>query len=375
MKKLVIATDCFVPRWDGISRFLVDIIPELPMFDITIIAPDFPGTYEADIQAKIIRVPLGAITVGDFTVSKTCSDIVEKAVADADIVWAHTLSRIGRAAINAGKKHNKKVLFYIHSIDWELVIKSLNLANPIKNLSYPFIRWNVINYYKKCSLLMSPEQNVDNILEWHGITVPYVRVKLGVNLKRFTVPKNKAKAKELVDISSKSTVVGFCGRISQEKDLKTLLTAFKRVRAEISDTKLLVVGTGIKEIEDALQKEPGVIHVGQKDDVVPYLQAMDIFVLPSLVETTSLATLEAMACGAVPVCTPVGYVKEYINEKVNGMLFPFQNSTILYLKLKQLIENDRLRQTLSESARLTVQQKFNLLETIETVQKILTLSD
>ena len=222
---------------------------------------------------------------------------------------------------------------------------------------------------------MSPEQNVDNILEWHGITVPYVRVKLGVNLKRFTFPKNKAKAKELVDISPKSIVVGFCGRISQEKDLKTLLTAFKRVRAEIPDTQLLVVGTGIKEIEDALQKEPGVIHVGQKDDVVPYLQAMDIFVLPSLVETTSLATLEAMACGAVPVCTPVGYVKEYINEKINGMLFPFQNSTILYLKLKQLIENNRLRQTLSESARLTVQQKFNLLETIETVRKILTLSD
>jgi len=41
---------------------------------------------------------------------------------------------------------------------------------------------------------------------------------------------------------------------------------------------------------------------------------MDIYVLPSLTETTSLSTMEAMSCGAVPVTTPVGHLKEYIVE-------------------------------------------------------------
>jgi glycosyltransferase involved in cell wall biosynthesis len=372
-RKLVIATDCFVPRWDGISRFLIDIIPELNTFDITVIAPDFPGTYETDIDAKIIRIPLSNIHFGDFTVSKKCNSAMEKAVQDADIVWVHTLSRIGRAAVTTGKKYSKKVIFYIHSIDWELVIKSLNLSNPIKTLSYPFIRWSVLNNYKKCSLLMSPEQNVEDILEWHNIEVPRVRVALGVNVQRFSFPKNKKTAKELINISPENKIIGFCGRISHEKDIETLLVAFKRIRAAMPNVQLLIVGTGIKEYEKKLRREKQVLYVGQKDNVVPYLQAMDIFVLPSLVETTSLATLEAMACGAVPICTPVGYVKEYIKEKVNGMLFPFKNSTVLYIKLKQLLEEDELRKQLSEAARLTVQQKFNLIQTKENVKKILNL--
>ena len=44
-KKLVISTDCFLPRWDGIARFLLEIIPRLSRYyDITVIAPKFEGT-------------------------------------------------------------------------------------------------------------------------------------------------------------------------------------------------------------------------------------------------------------------------------------------------------------------------------------------
>ena len=111
--------------------------------------------------------------------------------------------------------------------------------------------------------------------------------------------------------------------------------------------------------------------MGEKDDVVPYLQAMDIFVLPSLVETTSLATLEAMACEAVPITTPVGYVKEYVREKVNGLQFPFRNSTVLALKIKWLLKENFVRKQLGKAARLTIQRNFNFDKTKDEINTIL----
>jgi glycosyltransferase involved in cell wall biosynthesis len=369
MKKLLIATDCFLPRWDGISRFLADIIPELNDFEITIVAPDFPGDHQP-INAKIIRIPLGKLVIGDFRVTQNCKEAIEDHIIHSDIVWVHTLSTIGRTAVSLARKHGRKTIFFIHSIDWELVIRSINIPSPIKDVLYPFIRLNVLSYYKKCDLIMSPEENVERMLDWNGVDTKKVRVNMGVNLKRFTYPEDKELAKKAIGLSGQK-VIGFCGRISREKNLDVLLNAHKRIRREYPDTVLLIVGSGIKKYEQKLKKEEKVFFVGSKDDVVPYLQAMDIFVLPSLVETTSLATLEAMACGAVPICTPVGYVREYIKEKVNGMLFPFGNETILALKIKLLLDNPHMIPSMSKAARLTVQQKFNFMQTAENVVRIL----
>lgn len=373
-KKLIIATDCFLPRWDGISRFLSDIVPLLDNFEITIIAPNFPGEHQPLDNAHIIRIPLGNLVFGDFKVAKKCTNTIEEHIKNADLVWVHTLSTIGRAAINLSQKHEKKTIFFIHSIDWELVIRSVNVPSPIKDMLYPFVRMNVLSYYKKCNLLMSPEENVDEMLEWNKIKTKKVRVKMGVNLKKFTVPKDKQIAKKAVGVSGKK-VIGFCGRISREKNLEVLLKAFNKIHKEYPETTLLIVGGGLKKYEDEFKKTEGVIFVGPKEDVVPYLQAMDIFVLPSFIETTSLATLEAMACGAIPISTPVGYVKEYIHEKVNGMLFPFGNDTVLALKIRRILDNEHIAEEMSRAARLTVQQKFNFIETADAVKKILTRED
>ena len=85
--------------------------------------------------------------------------------------------------------------------------------------------------------------------------------------------------------------------------------------------------------------QKNIILTGSKDNVVPYLQAMDIYVLPSLTETTSISTLEAMSCGLPVVVTPVGYVKNYIHDGKNGLFFPKKNSGILARKINELIKD------------------------------------
>jgi glycosyltransferase involved in cell wall biosynthesis len=359
-KKLVIATDCFLPRWDGIARFLLEIIPHLSSeWEITVIAPDFPGKEVVFEHIDVVRLPLSMFKVGDYNIPKANKTIIDDIIQEADLIWVHTIATIGKKAIDSAKKHNIPVAFQIHSIDYELLARSIKAPHAIQDSLYFISKKYLISYYNKCDLIMSPSSNVDEMLEWNDVKTKKVNINLGINTNKFKPAKSKADAKKALNISVDAKVIGFCGRIAEEKSLETLFDAFKKIKLEYKDALLMIVGSGLKKYEKTLESDPRIIYTGEKEDVVPYLQATDIFVLPSLVETTSLATLEAMACEAVPIATPVGYVKEYIKEKRNGLLFPFQNATVLALKLKWLLKEDFVRKKLGEAARKTVQKQFS----------------
>ena len=69
-KKLIIASDCFIPRWDGITRFLIEIIPKLKEdYEITIIAPEFSGEFNPIEGINIIRFPTSKLMFADINFS------------------------------------------------------------------------------------------------------------------------------------------------------------------------------------------------------------------------------------------------------------------------------------------------------------------
>ena len=100
MKKLLIATDNFLPRWDGVSRFLSEIVPQLEsLFDITIMSPKFKGDLKGWENRKLKRFDMTRIKVGDIVLAWPNHDEMKKLVADADIVWVQTLGPIGGFAV------------------------------------------------------------------------------------------------------------------------------------------------------------------------------------------------------------------------------------------------------------------------------------
>ena len=161
---------------------------------------------------------------------------------------------------------------------------------------------------------------------------------------------------------------GFCGRIGREKDLPTLVKAFKKARHHQKNLLLLIVGTGI---EEEVGKDIHIIVTGSVNNVVPYLQAMDIFVLPSLTETSSLATMEAMSVGLPIVATPVGNIREYIEDGKNGLIFPRGDARSLYEKLEILLADEKLRANLGREARRTIKTKYQWVITAKKIRLIL----
>jgi glycosyltransferase involved in cell wall biosynthesis len=372
MKKLLIATDSFLPRWDGIARFLSEIIPQLVNdYDVTIIAPAFEGEYREYEEARVIRFPVTKLKLADYFPAKPSYKKIKQLVREADIVWTQTIGPVGALTIYAASKQKKPLIAYIHSIEWELFTKSLALNRIFESVIYFATKMLAKYLYNKCELLIVPSQETAELFEWNNIKTQKKVVHLGTDASKFVPPKSKEEAKKIIGIEPDKKVIGFCGRIGKEKDLITLYRAFARLQKKHQDSVLLIVGQDLGGVTKGFASKAGVTVIGHTNNVVPYLQAMDIYVLPSLTETSSLSTMEAMACGIVVIATRVGYVKQYIKEGFNGFFFKKRDAYSLYKKMSDVLGNDELLRRVSGNARKTIIEKFSWEKTSRQIKEVI----
>jgi glycosyltransferase involved in cell wall biosynthesis len=198
-----------------------------------------------------------------------------------------------------------------------------------------------------------------------GIRTRQRVVPLGVS-SMFVPVKSKALAKSKVGISESLFVVGFCGRIAREKDLPTLYRAFERFHKLHPNSVLLIVGEGLR-----VPRSKYIVHAGRQDDVVPFLQAMDVFVLPSLTETSSLATMEAMCVGLPVVVTPVGGIRDYVVDGRNGLIFNCGDANALFIRLELLFNHPNLRSRLGVAGRKSIVKSHSWKDTVKKVSSAL----
>jgi glycosyltransferase involved in cell wall biosynthesis len=360
--KLLITADQFLPRWDGIIRFMLEVAPRLAKrYDVTLMVPSV-GNIKKRFPFRLVEIPARKKVIGDLKLAKFRPFKIAKEVKNCDILFSQSEATIGLLAIHYAKRYKKPIVQYVHAIEWELVPRAVrNLG--IKKLLYPLTKSFIRHLYNKCDIILTPSEGISEMLTWERIKPRKLVVHLGVDSKKFRPGKNLELRKKL-GIKKDDIVIGQHGRLAREKDLKTLLRAFVRLRVKYSNLKMLVVAKGLVEIEDMLSRE-GIILPGAQEKVEDYLRVMDIFTLTSLVETTSLATLEAMATSLPVVATRVGFVKDYLEEGLSGFFFPFRDSYILAKCLEKLITNPTLRKRMGEKARRVVEKKFTWERTVE----------
>jgi glycosyltransferase involved in cell wall biosynthesis len=238
-----------------------------------------------------------------------------------------------------------------------------------KEFAYTVTKKVATYLYNKCDVILVPSSEIRHVLVREKIRPPKKIVHVGTDSDSF-VPGNRGEAKKKLKFRRKDIVIGYVGRIAREKDLGTLERAFVILRKKYRDIQLLVVGEGIPEEVERLRKS-GVTLVGGQDNVVPYYQAMDMFVLSSLTETSSIATMEAMSCGKAVVVTPVGFLRSYVKEGINGLFFGRGNVRKLVEQLEKLIGDPGLREQLGLRARATIIERFPWENTVSDIKKVL----
>ena len=97
-------------------------------------------------------------------------------------------------------------------------------------------------------------------------------------------------------------VIGHVGRFERQKNHEFLIEVFAEVKKRRPESILLLVGQGslesrIKYMVVEKNVEKNVVYLGQRNDVADLLQAIDVFVLPSLYEGLPISLLEAQASG------------------------------------------------------------------------------
>ncbi len=367
MKKLLVVTDNHAPRIDGIVSFLLEILPSLKKnFDVTILAPDFGYN---SLNVKQIKIPLSRIIVGDFPIAKPKLNTIKLAVKSSDILFVQTISSVGFLAIKYAKRYKKPIVVYKHSLEWELVPSAVN--KPFLSKFLNLLAKHLVKVtYNQCDLIITPSKTIAEKLSWYGIKTPKEVIPVGVDSSIFVPTKDKVAAKESIGLDSKKIIIGYHGRLTYEKGIKVLVRVYRQLFRKYKNLQLVLLGNGLDEVVDFSIRK-GVIVIPGRKNVVPYLQAMDIYCMPSLTETSCLSLIEAMSCGLPVVSTKAGLITDYVVHEDNGLLINKNDTYSLYKSLKILIDSPEKMKTFSSSARKTVMNFFNWEITSERIISVL----
>ena len=138
-------------------------------------------------------------------------------------------------------------------------------------------------------------------------------------------------------------------KINYQKELEKLLT---RLEKEEKHFQLLVIGDwSFCEEANQLKKKAGErIHfLGTQTNVQDYLYCADAFCLSSVYEGLPISLLEALSCGCVPVCTPVGGIKDVVQNEVTGFLSDSVSEDDYYRAVNRFMESkDKIKEYLAK---------------------------
>ncbi len=182
----------------------------------------------------------------------------------------------------------------------------------------------------------------------------------GINTNRFCKSK-----KEALRNLRQEPVVGFVGRITKEKGIDSLISAWKQLRLTFPTIKLLLVGRWDNDspVTDATKTEllrnADITITGFTRDVVPYYEQMDVFVFPSLREGFPNAPMEASSMELPIVATRAIGTNDAIIDGLTGTLVDPNSPRDLATAITRYLENSPLGKKHGEAGRERVVKNFS----------------
>lgn len=200
----------------------------------------------------------------------------------------------------------------------------------------------------------------------------------GVNCDRFAGSQSDLRAQLGLD---DRPVVGFVGTLKGWHGVGTLLRAIGRLANDQGLERtpyVLIVGDGPqRESLEAIAVEEGIadltVFTGTvaHGDMPAYIQAMDIAVAPydAMVDFyfSPLKLFEYMAAGRAIVAADIGQVTDVIRDGDNGTLYTPGDEASLASRLRELLDDSDLRQTLGNAARNEARSKYEWTRNAQTV--------
>ena len=204
-----------------------------------------------------------------------------------DIVHSH-ITHLNAICFSIAKFYGvKTIIQHAHLTAW-----SDKKWSAIRNYVLLHAVWPLIDYKLACSDLAGKVYFKKN----------YLVVNNGIDLEKFRFnPKIREQTRAKLNVQDK-LVVGHVGRFVPQKNHFFLIDIFEQIHKMRPNSALLLIGTGpaLTAVQEYVHKkglQHAVLFLGTRQDVNELLQAMDIFLLPSLFEGLPVVGVEAQAAG------------------------------------------------------------------------------
>lgn len=252
-----------------------------------------------------------------------------------------------------------------------LKILSRHISAHVKKSWY-----NILLYRTLCNYIFTTaDYTTRHLIKTFGIPEDKVRtLSSGIippeNLPDRTNARERL-AREL-SLDPATPFVGFIGRVSRDKGVDTVISAFHRVSSRILH-HLVIIGTGTDEYMSELRicaKNLNIEHrvhfTGFREDVWPYYRALDCKMLASRdingipFEGIPQSILEAMYSRCPVIGSISGGIPDVISHGDTGLLFRMDDEKDLSEKLLQTLNDDTASRNRSENAFRMVQNHHTL---------------
>lgn len=338
----------------GTERLAVDMARALRQeFDVTMVCLDEPGAWAGSLRALGIPVHCVWRQPGlDLNVVTQLSRLFRR--LQPDIVHAHQCTPWFYAALSRLAWRPPRLLLEEHGRFWPEPDK------PLRRL----VNRALIAPLTHRAIAVS-EDIGRRLVRYEGLQANRIDVIYnGVTPAPALAADERAALRALLGLPDDAFVVGTVGRLDPIKNLPMLVEAIRQALPRVPTLYGLVVGDGpereqLRAAISAAGLQARVVTTGHRDDARRLTQCMDLFVLASLSEGTSMALLEALAGGVPVAVTDVGGNPEVVEAGVSGWVVPTQDAPALASAIIEAVTVPALARQRAEAARQRFSARFS----------------
>lgn len=347
-KKILIILNYYVPYISGVTEYarLAAEMLAKEGHDVTVLTSNHANlaSYEKINGVHVYRAKV-LFKISKGTVSLQYIALARKLAKRADVVNLHCpMLEAGLISLLIPK--NKIVTMYHCDVNLpksffnKLIVKVMDMSHRICLSRSRAITVTSVDYAEHSRVAAKFK---DKLI---GVTAP---VK-----EYYSVPVEK-------DLNKK--IIGFCGRIVEEKGIDVLLKAYEIIKKQCPETELQIAGdyknvaggSIYPMLKDYIKKNniPDIKFLGKisEEEMPKFFSRLDVFVLPSInsLEAFGMVQVEAMRCGTPVVASDLYGVRTIIQNTGAGLISKRNNPQNLAECIMEVLKNkDKYSKPLEE---------------------------
>jgi len=374
MMKIAQVTKYFYPHLGGIESNVLGISTGLvdKGVEVKILTSNIPKTKRVEYlnNMKILR------SLSLFTLSNdpfTHGILVNLLKGDYDLIHLHLPDPFNSIFVWLASKIKRKPFIVTYHAD---IIRE-GWVHGILNMLYNIFLNRILSDSRRIIATSPTYVEGSKILRKSRFKEKIAVVPNFVDIKKFNPDIDRMKCIErlgLEEIEDKRIIL-FLGRLVPYKGVEYLIKAFPRVKEEVEDAFLLIVGDGplrenLEKIASDMEDVRIMKRKGKEDDSSLYYPICEVFVLPSVTrqEAFGISLLEAMACGKPCITTNISGMPCVIGE--TGTLVDPRDPGGLSSAITELLSKPEYLKELGRKARKRVENEFSRERVIEKIAPI-----